>query len=182
MKKINIASILFWLVYFGMLIMLMIGCLSCNTAKQATKHYNKAKDKNIVTVATLARKDWPCITTKKDTTITYRQGKTDTLIESRVVYADCPDTARNAPKNSIIKVPVNVPYKVYIKNTDTVYRDITKSVEDSSKIFTANQRTAEAEKRADKVEAGRNTWRVVSLLFIGLFVLAMILIVKKVTR
>lgn len=175
MKKINITFIAFWFIYLFMIVMIALGLLSCNSVKQATKHYEKAKHKNIVTVASLVRKDWPCVTTKIDTLISYKQGKTDTLIQETTFYADCPDTAKNAPKNSVIKVPVKVPQFVFIKNNDTVFLTQTKLVEDSAKIFVAQKETAKAQKDVDKYQSRANTKGWIIAVLISLFIIYILL-------
>lgn len=175
MKKLNWTFIPFWFIYLFMIAMLIIGLASCNSVKQATKHYEKAKDKNIVTVASLVRKDWPCVTTKIDTLISIKQGKTDTLRSEVTYYADCPDTAKNAPKNSVIKVPVKVPQFIYVKNNDTVFLTQTKLVEDSAKIFIAQKEAVKAKKDVDKYQSRSKTKGWIIAVLIGLFLIYILL-------
>jgi hypothetical protein len=99
-----------------------LACLfSCKTSEQL---YNKAKTKDIVKVAKLARIDFPCTTTKIDTVITV-----DTLFDFLEVECN-PQAIHDTIKTTVTKtVTVKVPQKV------VTIRTIQK-VEDSAKIIT----------------------------------------------
>jgi ribosomal protein L24 len=97
-----------------------LACLfSCKTSEQL---YNKAKTKDIVKVAKLARIDFPCTTTKIDTVITV-----DTLFD--FLEVDCTPVINTRVDTVTKTVTVKVPQKV------VTIRTIQK-VEDSAKIIT----------------------------------------------
>jgi hypothetical protein len=97
-----------------------LACLfSCKTSEQL---YNKAKTKDIVKVAKLARIDFPCTTTKIDTVITV-----DTLFD--FLEVEC-NPVINTRVDTVTKtVTVKVPRQL------TTIR-IQQKVEDSAKIIT----------------------------------------------
>lgn len=104
-------------------ILLFTGC------KSAEQLYNKAKDKDAVKVAGLARADWPCTTTKQDTTI-----RTDTVFD--IVEVRCPDTVAYRVDSFETIEAVKVPVYIKVKMPQEVKTvTIVKQVEDSAKIF-----------------------------------------------
>lgn len=125
---------------------LILSLFSCKTSEQL---YNKAKVKDIVKVAELARIDFPCTTTKIDTT-----RSVDTLYD--FIEVECPP-ANDYQADSNGKKP-NTPTKVK-PNIKTVYIPryvetvrIEKSKEDSAKIKTMY---AEIQKAAAIIVAER---------------------------
>jgi hypothetical protein len=142
-------SIVLWVV--------IIALASCKTSEQL---YTKAKVKDIVKVAELARIDFPCTTTKVDSIIII-----DTLFD--FIEVKCPPATIDTLQ--IIKtktVKVKVPHKL------TTIRTLLK-VEDSAKIITmyaeiqkaaviiAAERklTAQHKDDADKQRKAKNWWR-----------------------
>lgn len=133
---------------------------SCKTAEQL---YTKAKDKDDVKVAELARKDFPCTTTAIDTVKTV-----DTLYD--FIEVEC------APVNptrvdSFETIVVNT-VKVKVPRELTTIR-IQQRIEDSAKIkimyaeiqkaaamIVAERKVSEANKvEADKQRKSKNWWR-----------------------
>jgi hypothetical protein len=91
---------------------------SCKTSEQL---YNKAKIKDIVKVAELARIDFPCTTTKIDSVTTV-----DTLYD--FIEVDCPPATVDSFETVVVKtVKVKVPQKVVTIRT-------VETIEDSAKI------------------------------------------------
>jgi hypothetical protein len=166
--------------YFLSLTILLIGCFSCNPVKQATKYYVKAKEKHLPTVALLSQKDWPCGESKRDTVTKILPGKKDTVIVPQVVMADCPDTATNAAPGSIIKVPVKVPCNCLQSDPDTVYSEITSVVKDPRDSIYYTYQIRSVNKELASTTQGRNTWRTMSLILLGLAALSIFLFIKKI--
>ena len=117
------------------IVAIIVLCTSCYGPKQADKAINKAMAHYPEKVAALARKEWPCTTTKADTVVDYKDS---------VVYVDCPDTSKVVHDSlveyvavkKIIKVPVHLPVET---------RYITTKIEDSAKIFLLNSKLIEAD-------------------------------------
>ena len=98
---------------------LILSLFGCKTSEQL---YNKAKVKDIVKVAELARIDFPCTTTKIDSVITV-----DTLYD--FVEVDCPPTSVDSFETVVVNtVKVKVPRQL------VTIRSLLK-VEDSAKII-----------------------------------------------
>jgi hypothetical protein len=141
-------SIVLWVV--------IIALASCKTSEQL---YTKAKVKDIVKVAELARIDFPCTTTKIDSVITV-----DTLFD--FIEVDCAPVIKTRVDTIKTTVKVKVPHKL------TTIRTLLK-VEDSAKIITmyaeiqkaaaiiAAERklTAQHKDNADKQRKAKNWWR-----------------------
>lgn len=170
-----IKLILIWIAFIFAFIGIAILLGGCNSAKQATKHYNKAKEKHLPTVALLSRNDWPCGKTKSDTIVNYLPGRTDTITREQLIEVDCPDTI----PGKTIKVPVKVPCLCPEKRPDTLYRYITQFEKDPRDSIIYTDQINKAKKNLRKAEQGRNTWRTVAFIFIGIFLIAMIVILKK---
>jgi hypothetical protein len=130
---------------------------SCKTSEQL---YNKAKVKDIVKVAELARIDFPCTTTKIDSVITV-----DTLYD--FIEVNCPPASVDSFETILVKtVKVKVPREVV-----TIRSQLT--IEDSAKIIimyaeiqkAANMIIAERKLLADqkleteKQKKSKNWWR-----------------------
>jgi hypothetical protein len=142
-------SILLWVV--------IIALASCKTSEQL---YTKAKVKDIVKVAELARIDFPCTTTKIDSVITI-----DTLFD--FIEVDCPpatiDTLQiTKTKTVIVKVPRQlVTIRSLLKVEDsakiiTMYAEIQKA----AAIIVAEKKLTEQYKAdADKQRKDKNWWR-----------------------
>jgi hypothetical protein len=104
-------------------ILLAAACLACLfSCKTSEQLYNKAKTKDIVKVAKLARIDFPCTTTKIDTVITV-----DTLFD--FLEVDCTPVINTRVDTVTKTVTVKVPRQL------TTIR-ILQKVEDSAKIIT----------------------------------------------
>ncbi|MGN7786821.1 hypothetical protein ACTJIJ_19970 [Niabella sp. 22666] len=166
---------LFYSVIAYAFLMLLFGVCSCNPTKKATKFYNKAKEKHLPTVAKLSQLDWPCGQSKSDTVVTFLPGKTDTITRDQLITVDCPDTARNAPKNSVIKVPVSVPCKCKEKAPDTLYRYITNFEKDPRDSIIFTEQLTVKDKEIKKMENGRNFWRTTALVIATIFFLYILL-------
>ena len=105
--------------FYSILAIACIVCLfSCKTSEQL---YTKAKAKDIVKVAELARIDFPCTTTKIDSVTTV-----DTLYD--FIEVDCPPATVDSFETVVVKtVKVKVPQKVVTIRT-------VQKIEDSAKI------------------------------------------------
>jgi len=106
-------------IFYTILAIACIGCLfSCKTSEQL---YTKAKVKDIVKVAELARIDFPCTTTKIDSITTV-----DTLYD--FIEVDCPPATVDSFETVVVKtVKVKIPQKVVTIRT-------VQKIEDSAKI------------------------------------------------
>ena len=138
-------------------LLIIILFASCKTSEQL---YTKAKAKDIVKVAELARIDFPCTTTKIDSVTTV-----DTLYD--FIEVDCAPPTVDSFEIVVVKtVKVKVPQKVVTIRT-------TLKVEDSAKIFTMyaeiqkaaamivaeRKLTAEYKAEADQQRKAKNKWR-----------------------
>lgn len=104
-------------------LLLAIACMVCVFGcKSSEKLYTKAKEKDIVKVAELARKDFPCTTTAIDTIVTV-----DTLFD--FLEVECTPQVITDSFETVYVKTVKVPQKV------VTIRTIQK-VEDSAKILT----------------------------------------------
>lgn len=102
-------------------VLLAIACMSCIFGcRSSEKLYTKAKEKDIVKVAELARIDFPCTTTKVDSVITV-----DTLYD--LIEVECTPQIITDSFETVYVKTVKVPQKV------VTIRTIQK-VEDSAKI------------------------------------------------
>jgi len=127
--------IMWYVVAAFAVIALLVGLASCNSAKQAQRHYDLAKKKNIVIVARNARNDWPCITTKRDTLWRDSIQVKDRIVP-QLVQVECPDTAQGAKPGSTM--PVMVKADCHCEDSSIVnWAYITDYIEDSSKLFDA---------------------------------------------
>jgi len=172
----NINAIQFKLIIaYLLLIVILILLGSCNPSKQALKLYDKAKNKDIITVANAIRTDFPCITQK------------DTLRIDSIIVNERIDSISVPCVNENDTVWKRVPCKC---KENTVYQTKILKVRDSVEIFLvkneAEKVKKEAQKQIDKLnkenrklEAGRNTWRVVAIVFIGIVAGSVLLIIKK---
>jgi hypothetical protein len=141
-------SIVLWVV--------IIALASCKTSEQL---YTKAKVKDIVKVAELARIDFPCTTTKVDSIIII-----DTLFD--FIEVDCAPVIKTRVDTIKTTIKVKVPHQL------TTIRTLLK-VEDSAKIITmyaeiqkaaaiiaAERKLTEKYKDdADKQRKAKNWWR-----------------------
>ncbi len=170
------ATISAYFIIFWALVLMIFGCLAgCNPVKKATKHYNKAKEKHLPTVALLSRNDWPCGKTKSDTVVNYIKGRTDTLVKEQVITVDCPDTARNAPVNSVIRIPVKVPCRCEEKQPDTLYRYITQFEKDPRDSIVFTEQLQVKDKQISKAEKSKAFWRTAAIVIGIIFALYIIL-------
>jgi len=138
-------------------LLIIILFASCKTSEQL---YTKAKVKDIVKVAELARKDFPCTTTKIDSVTTV-----DTLYD--FIEVDCPPATVDSFETVVVKtVKVKVPHQI------TTIRTLLK-VEDSAKIkimyaeiqkaaamiVAERKLTAEQKAEAEQERKAKNKWR-----------------------
>lgn len=175
-NKNGCASIGAYFIIFWALVLMIFGCLAgCNPVKKATKHYNKAKQKHLPTVAMLSKQDFPYIPTKADTIINYIKGRTDTVTTEQVIEVPCPDTARNAPANSVIRVPVKVPCRCEEKQPDTLYRYITQFEKDPRDSIVFTEQLQIKDKQISKEEKSKAFWRTAAIVLGIIFALYIIL-------
>jgi len=138
-------------------LLIIILFASCKTSEQL---YVKAKVKDIVKVAELARIDFPCTTTKIDSVTTV-----DTLYD--FIEVDCAPPTVDSFETVVVKtVKVKVPQKVVTIRT-------VETIEDSAKIFTMyaeiqkaaamiiaeRKLTAEYKAEAEQQRKSKNWWR-----------------------
>ena len=130
---------------------------SCKTSEQL---YTKAKVKDIVKVAELARIDFPCTTTKIDSVTTV-----DTLYD--FIEVDCPPATVDSFETVVVKtVKVKVPQKVVTIRTvqkiedsakiKVMYAEIQKA---AAMIIAERKLTAEYKAEADEQRKAKNKWR-----------------------
>jgi hypothetical protein len=130
---------------------------SCKTSEQL---YTKAKVKDIVKVAELARIDFPCTTTKIDSITTV-----DTLYD--FIEVDCPpatvDSFETVVVNTVkVKVPRElVTIRILQKVEDSakikvMYAEIQKA---AAMIVAERKLTAEYKAEADEQRKAKNKWR-----------------------
>lgn len=161
MKAFNLQKFLFSLMLLTMIIVALIGMVSCSkyTEQVAETQSKKALVYHPKVIAKIARDAFPCIDKKVDTVITQK----DSLI-----YIDCPDvsngtatdyagvdtiykTVTKVTPGKTVKVPVYLPVKTIT---------IEKKIEDSAKIMQLNDalmqsvnETAKANDTIEKLEA-----------------------------
>lgn len=168
--------------FYTILAIACVACLfSCKTAEQL---YTKAKDKDDVKVAELARKDFPCTTVSIDTIRTV-----DTLFD--LIEVECPpfETVRVDSFETVVvnTVKVKVPREV-------VTVSILERVEDSAKIKImqrlvddANATILAERERGDKYEVKyeeqrqrANKWRKWFFIIAASFGIAIYLRIKRI--
>jgi phosphate/sulfate permease len=155
------------LIFYTLLAIASAACLfSCKTPE---KLYNKAKAKDEVKVAELARKDFPCTTTKIDSVRTV-----DTLYD--LIEVECPDTNDYAADTGRKVLPPTGKVKpniktVYVPREVVTIRTV-ETIEDSAKIkimYAEIQKAAamivaerklkdEAKAEAEKERKAKNKW------------------------
>jgi hypothetical protein len=148
------------LIFYTLLAIASAACLfSC---KSPEKLYNKAKAKDEVKVAELARKDFPCTTTKIDSVRTV-----DTLYD--LIEVECPPIETRVDSFETIStkiVKVKVPREVVtIRTVETIedsakikvmYAEIQKA---AAMIIAERKATAEQKMQAEKQRKSKNWWR-----------------------
>jgi hypothetical protein len=130
---------------------------SCKTSEQL---YTKAKVKDIVKVAELARIDFPCTTTKIDSVTTV-----DTLYD--FIEVDCPPATVDSFETVVVKtVKVKVPQKVVTIRTVQKIEDSAKikvmyaEIQKAAAMINAERKiTAEYKAEADEQRKAKNKWR-----------------------
>jgi len=130
---------------------------SCKTSEQL---YTKAKVKDIVKVAELARIDFPCTTTKIDSVTTV-----DTLYD--FIEVDCPPATVDSFETVVVKtVKVKVPQKVVTIRTVQKIEDSAKikvmyaEIQKAAAMIVAERKlTAEYKAEADEQRKAKNKWR-----------------------
>lgn len=138
-------------------VVLMVTLFGCKTSEQL---YNKAKVKDIVKVAELARIDFPCTTTKIDSVTTV-----DTLYD--FIEVDCPPSTVDSFETVVVKtVKVKVPrqlvtIRILQKVEDsakikTMYAEIQKA---AAMIIAERKATAEQILETEKERKAKNKWR-----------------------
>lgn len=181
MKPIKLTDAIAYAIIIISFAALILAMSSCNAPQQAAKKYESAKKKHLPTVARAIRIDFPCIekpdTIKVDSIVikekTVKQlvpypvydtltGKTDTLW----FEADC-------------KCKDTVIYQTqHIKVIDSAFNYLAKSNIDSVQKA-AKELIYKAEQRAIKQENAKVTWRTIAFIFIGIVLVAMIVILRK---
>lgn len=149
--------------------------IACSAEKRAIKLANKSWDKNHVGFTKVSKEKLPYTPTKSDTIINYIKGRTDTVTTEQVIDVPCPDTARNAPTNSVIRIPVKVPCRCEEKQPDTLYRYITQFEKDPRDSILFTEQLQVKDKQISKAEASRNTWRTIAIVIAVIFLLYIIL-------
>jgi hypothetical protein len=148
-------SIVLWVVIIALL-------ASCKTSEQL---YNKAKEKpnGETKVAELARKDFPCITTKIDSIITV-----DTLYDSIEVECDPIIRTRVDSFETVVvsKVKVRVPREVVTIRTTEKIEDSAKikvmyaEIQKAAAMIVAERKLTEQQKlETEKERKAKNKWR-----------------------
>jgi hypothetical protein len=145
-------SIVLWVVIIALL-------ASCKTSEQL---YTKAKEKDIVKVAELARRDFPCTTTKIDSVITV-----DTLYD--FVEVDCPpnETRVDSFETIVVNtVKVKVPREVVTIRSQLTIEDSAKikvmyaEIQKAAAMIVAERKlTAEQKAEAEQQRKSKNWWR-----------------------
>lgn len=172
MNKNGCATITFVSILLWTIILMAVGCLSCNSAKKAQKHYDIAKEANLVVVADNARKDFPCTTLKVDTI----KGKDSVIVNEKIVpqYVTVTDTVIVEGRPVI-----QTKYKYVDCNCkdSIIYQPqfITKTVEDSAKVLVAKSETEKVKKDLSKSDKLKSVWKILALVFIGLFAFSLLL-------
>jgi hypothetical protein len=144
--------------FYSILAISCIICLfSCKTSEQL---YTKAKVKDIVKVAELARIDFPCTTTKIDSVTTV-----DTLYD--FIEVDCPPATVDSFETVVVKtVKVKVPQKVVTIRTVQKIEDSAKikvmyaEIQKAAAMIVAERKlTAEYKAEAESERKAKNKWR-----------------------
>ena len=147
-------------------ILLTVSCIACLfSCKTSEQLYNKAKAKpnGEVKVAELARKDFPCITTKIDSIRTI-----DTLYDS--IEVECAPIIRTRVDSFetvvVSKVKVRVPREVITIRTTEKVEDSAKikimyaELQKAAAIIVAERKlTAEYKAEAESERKAKNKWR-----------------------
>jgi len=143
----------------------------CTTDLKIEKRIEKENIKHPVGVALATRKLYPCITTheSKDTTFL----KTDSIVS--YVEVPCPQTFtankfyEPTPRANVVyvKVPIKTASSKEIIH-DKIF------IEDSAKIFIANNISAKLQKQLDEVTESRNNWRKFGWVAISIFVVILL--------
>jgi hypothetical protein len=144
--------------FYSILAIACIVCLfSCKTSEQL---YTKAKAKDIVKVAELARIDFPCTTTKIDSVTTV-----DTLYD--FIEVDCAPATVDSFETVVVKnVKVKVPQKVVTIRTTVKIEDSAKikvmyaEIQKAAAMIVAERKlTAEYKAEAESERKAKNKWR-----------------------
>ena len=156
-------SVLLWVLIIALF-------ASCKTSEQL---YNKAKVKDIVKIAELARIDFPCTTTKIDSVTTV-----DTLYD--FIEVDCAPTTVDSFETVVVKtVKVKVPQKVVTIRTTIKVEDSAKikvmyaEIQKAAAIIVAERKlTAEYKAEAEQERKAKNKWRKWCLITWGVITVA----------
>lgn len=138
----------------------------CTTDLKIERKIEKLNINHPAAVAMAARKLYPCITTHEVKDTTYF--KTDSVVS--YVEVPCPQTfAANkfyepTPRANVVYV--KVPIKT-ASSKEVIHDKI--FVEDSAKIFIANNISAKIQKQLDSVTESRNGWRKFGWIAITIF-------------
>lgn len=110
-------------------ILIILFFVSCSSAEKLTY---KAMSKDKAKVAEITRKEWPCTTTNIDTAY-----KIDTLYD--LIEVQCPDTIRYIVDSFETVTAVRVPVYIKVPIASPIQTiTVTKTIEDSAKIFIIN--------------------------------------------
>ena len=149
----------------------------CTTDLKIERKIEKINTNHPAAVAMAARKLYPCITTHEVKDTTYF--KTDSVVS--YVEVPCPQTfAANKfyepiPRANVVYV--KVPIKT-ASSKEVIHDKI--FVEDSAKIFIANNISAKIQKQLDSITESRNAWRKYCLIFGGVLLLIVLIFAAKI--
>jgi hypothetical protein len=176
MKKILKES--FITIVFVMLVVVAIAAIfsGCASDLKIEKRIEKINVNHPAAVATAARKLYPCITTHEKHDTAFIKGDSIT----NYVVVPCPDVLQ--PKNihdtihhvQYVKVPIKT-----ATEKEVVYD--TKYIEDSAKIFIANNISAKLQKQLDEVTVSRDGWRKFGWIAIAIFGAVILFFVAKIS-
>lgn len=162
-------------IYFLVLLLLLI--FGCNSAKQSQKHYDISKRKNIVTLAENVHKDFPCIT-KSDTVII-----DSIVVNERIVPQYFPyyiyDTITGKTDTAWVKGDCKVKDTIIYKTREVKVLDSAFILLAKDQVERVKASALEQINKTRKIEQGRDTWRVVAFIFIGIVVLILFFVVRK---
>lgn len=149
----------------------------CTTDLKIERKIEKLNINHPAAVALAARKLYPCITTHEVKDTTYF--KTDSVVS--YVEVPCPQTfAANkfyepTPRANVVYV--KVPIKT-ASSKEVIHDKI--FVEDSSKVFAANNIAAKANEDLKSMTESRNAWRKYCLIFGGVLLLIVLIFAAKI--
>lgn len=178
---------IFYFILTGIVLYLLQSCSS------ATKLYNKAKYKDMPTVAKLARLDWPCIVVDSTIETNYKPSfdssnfyktKVDSLTKVKKSYRDSiairyKDTCKSVQDNFNNGFDIGYKAGVYegkkVARIDTLYQTKTLKIKDSADIYLLNDENVKLKSENKKLQKkivfkNKFLWLLLALLFITSFI------------